>query len=145
MFVDLPERLDTITGNAAVPVADVLLASPGATYVTGGTAISTVVAADGVPATIIDNGAGDALLAATGAAGNTLEGLAGVNQFVTGVGGEDAVLLYGAANALVSYGADAVLVAGASTIDATAGGLDNVVITRGTTLAFVDQSAGPAL
>ncbi len=144
VFIDLPERHDTITGTAAVPNAHVLLANPGASYVTGGTAISTVVAADGAPATIINNGPGDALLAATGAAGNTLEGLAGANQFITGTGGSDAVLLDGAANALASNGADAVLVGGASTVTQMAGGLDNMLMTAGTTLAFIDQAGGAA-
>ena len=144
VLLDLPERTDTISGTAAVPVADIVLANPGVTYVTGGTAASIVVATDGAPARVINNSAGDALIAATGAANNTLEGLAGANQFITGSGGHDAVLLDGAANALTTNGADAVLVGGASTVSAAASGLDLVVMTAPTTLTFVDQSAGPS-
>ena len=143
VLLDLPERTDTISGTAGVPVADIVLANPGATYVTGGTAASIIVATDGAPATVINNGAGDALIAATGAASNTLEGLAGANQFVTGNFGEDAVLLDGTANSLTTNGADAVLVGGASTVAAAPGGLDLVLMTAATTLAFTDQSTGP--
>lgn len=133
----------TLSGSSAMPVADIVLANPGATYVTGGTAASVVAVGDGDPATVINDGAGNALIAFTGAGGNTLEGLAGANQFVTGMGGQDAVLLYGGANSLTTNGADAVLVGGPSTVTAAASGLDLVAMTSATTLAFINQTAGP--
>ena len=148
VLIDLPASLDAITGTAAVPLVRVLLDNPNATYVTGGTAASTVVATDGTPVTIVNNNPGGALIAVTGAAdgtaGNLLEGLSGANQFITGSGGRDAVLLNGVVNNLTTNGADAVLVGGPSTIDATASGLDTVAMTAGTSLGFINQSTTPA-
>lgn len=141
VLVDLPERQDTITGAAAVQSANLLLANPGATYVTGGTAASVVVVADAAPATVVNNSAGDSLIAVTGAANNMLGGLAGANEFITGSGGQNAVLLDGGANALSTYGTDAVLVGGSSTITVQPGAIDNAVMTTSTTLAFVNLSA----
>ena len=141
-LIDLPSGIDTITGNASVPLGEVLLANANATYVTGGTVVSIVVAVDGAPVTIVNNRPGDALVAATGAAGNTLEGLEGANQCITGIGGQDAVLLHGAANSLASNGSDVVLVGGPSTVAAASGGLDNILMTSGTLLAFINQSTG---
>ncbi len=139
-----PGGASTLSGSAAMPMADIVLDNPGASYTTGASAASIVAVGDGAPSTIINNGAGDALIAVTGAATNTLEGLAGANQFVTGTGGQDAVLLYGAANSLTTSGADAVLVGGPSTITAAAAGLDLVAMTAGTTLTFVNLTSGPA-
>ncbi len=135
---------EQITGSAAVPVASVVLNYAGDSYVTGGTAVSTVVATDMNPVTIVNSNPGGALLAATGSAagsqGDTLEGLTGANQFITGNAGRDAVLMFGAANSLTSNGSDVVLVGGPSTIAAAANGLDNVAMTSGTVLAFINQS-----
>ncbi len=138
------EQPEFLVGNAAVPSVQVLL-DDNWTYTTGATAASTVVAADGVLPTIINNSASDVLIGVTGAAnqagqGATLEGLAGANLFITGTGGRDAVLLDGAANNLTSNGDDVVLVGGPSTIVAAAGGMDNVTQTTGTTLAFFNES-----
>ncbi len=146
VLIDLPDGFDTITGTSAIPFAQVLLDNPTATYVTAGTAVSIVVAADAVSDVVVNNNPGGVLLAVTGAAtfngsGDTLEGLAGANQFVTGNGGRDAVLLDGAANNLTTNGTDLVLVGGPSTITAAAGGLDNVLMTAGTTLAFINTSS----
>ncbi len=134
----------TLSGSAALPVADIVLDNPGVTYTTGATGASIVAAGDGAAATIINNGPTDALIAVTGAANNTLEGLAGANQFITGTGGQDAVLLYGVANSLTTSGADAVLVGGPSTVTAAASGLDLVAMTSATTLTFVNLTAGSA-
>ena len=153
-FVSLPSFSSaSVTGGIAVPVAQLILSGSGDSYTTAGTGVSTVVVADvqsaavfggsGVGATIVNATPGAALLIATGSTnqvGNTLEGLAGANQFVTGMGGRDAVLLDGAANNLTSNGNDVVLVGGPSTITAASSGVDAVTITSGTTLAFVNQS-----
>ena len=148
VVIDLPNGSDTITGAAAVPRDQVLLANAGAVYATGGTAISTVVVADATPATVINNNPNGALLALTGAAnaggtGDTLEGLAGANQFVTGAGGSNAVLLDGVANSLTTSGTDAVLAGGPSTVTAAGGGSDAITLSPGTTLAFVNGSTAP--
>ena len=137
-----PGGATMLSGSAGMPVADILIANPGATYTTGATAASIVAVGDGVASTLINNGAGNALIAVTGTGTNTLEGLAGANQFVTN--GQDAVLLYGAANSLTTSGADAVLVGGPSTVTAAASGLDLVAMTSGTTLTFVNLTSGSA-
>ena len=145
-FYDIPSGFgnNVITGTPSVSSAQIILTQVNDSYTTGGTAVSTVVATDNTPVTLINASPGSALLAATGATagstGNTLEGLAGANQFVTGTGGRDAVLLDGAANSLTSNGNDVVLVGGPSTIVAAAGGMDNVTQTTGTTLAFFNES-----
>ena len=133
-----------ITGAAAIPAASLILSFGGDSYTTGGTSVSTVVAADGAPVTIVNNDLDGALIAATGAAsgsrGNTLEGLTGASQFITGISGRDAILLLGAANNLTSNGNDVVLVGGPSTIAAAATGTDNVTMTGGASLAFFNTS-----
>ena len=138
VLIDLPETQDTILGNAAVPAAYILLDSPGDAYVTGATAASIVAATDGTPVTVINNQATDALIATTGAASNTLEGLAGANQFVTD--GQDVVLLNGAANSLTTYGVDAVLVGGPSQVVTMPTALVEILMTAGTTMTFANQS-----
>ena len=129
-----------VTGSSSVPLTDVALAGQGDVYFTNTAPLSIVVAADNANASIVNNNPFGGLIAATGAGGNVLEGLAGANQFVTGTGGQDVVYLFGAANSLTTNGSDAVLVGGPSTITAAAGGVDNVLMTTGTTLAFINAS-----
>ena len=118
-----------------------LLDSAGGTYVTELTGVSTVVAADNTNSTIVNNNLGGGLIAVTGAGQNTIEGLGGANQVITGTGGVDTVLLEGGANSLTSNGDDVVQIAGPTTVTAAAGGLVNLQLQNGTTLAFVNQSA----
>ncbi len=145
-------EIDMVAGAASVPAVQVLMdAGSGQTYTTNGTALSTVVAGDNTQPVIINNSPSSALLAVTGAVlpsangtffANTLEGLAGANQFVTGANGRDAVVLNGAANSLTSNGFDVVLVGGPSTISAAAGSTDMVTVTAATSLAFVNAPNG---
>ena len=139
--IDLPYGIDTITGTAAVTVAQVLLDSPGDTYVTDLTGVSTVVAADNIGSTIVNNNVAGGLIAVTGAGQNLIEGLAGANQIITGTGGIDNVVLNGGANSLTSNGIDTIQVGGPSTVTAAAGGLDTIQLAANTTLAFLNQSA----
>ena len=136
-----------LTGSAAIPVAQVALGVNGSqfqTYITGATAVSTVVASDNANATIVNSSPTDALVAQTGAGNNLLYGAAGQNNFFTGNGGaNDVVILNGSINNLDSRGNDAVLVGGPSTVTASAGGTDNVLMTAGTTLAFINGSRAP--
>jgi hypothetical protein len=88
----------------------------------------------------VNNNPNGGLIAATGAGGNVLLSLAGESNFTTGIVGQDVVVLNGAANALSSNGSDAVLVGGPSTITAAASGIDNVLMTTGTTLNFINGS-----
>ena len=74
-----------------------------------------------------------------------LAGFVQMNQFVTGVGGQDVVFLMGTRNSLVSNGTDAVMVGGPSTVTATATGLDKIAMTAGTSLTFVNGSAPSAV
>ena len=130
----------------AVPTsAFVALAGQGETFVTGANSpptasFTTVVAADNSNSSIVNNNPLGGLSAVTGAGGNVLSGLAGANNFTTGTGGQDVVTLNGASNVLTSNGSDAVLVGGPSTITAAAGGVDNVLMTTGTNLAFINGS-----
>ena len=142
-LIDLPYGFDTITGTAAVPLAEVILDNAGATYVSSLTGVSVVVAADGVQATIINNNLSGAMIAATGAGQNQIQGRAGANQIITGTGGVDNVVLAGGANNLTSNGVDTVQVSGPSTITAAIGGNDNVQILNNAALAFLNQSASP--
>ena len=139
--IDLPSGVDTIEGGAAVPQAQVVLASSGGTYVTELTQVSIVVAADNTSSTIVNNNLGGGMIAVTGAGQNTIEGLGGANQVITGNGGVDTILLEGGANSLTSNGDDIVQVAGPTTVTAAAGGLVNIQMLNNTTLAFVNQSA----
>ena len=130
-----------ISGSVSVSSAQVILAGQFGTYATGGTTFSTVIAADNSNSSIVNSNPAGSLIAITGAGANALQGLAGGNQFVTGVGGQDNVALNGVANTLTTNGADAVLVGGPTTITAGATGIDEVLMTRGTTLAFINGSA----
>ena len=135
-----------ISGTASVPSAIIGLGLGGSQnqiYVTNGTAVSTVVTADNSNSSIVNNNPFGAIVAQTGAGGNVLLGLAGQNNFFTGNGGSDVVVLNGVANNLTSRGADAVLVGGPSTVFASAGGTDNVLMTAGTQLAFINGSRMP--
>ena len=134
-----------VSGATSVPSATVLLNGQNDTYINGGTTLSTVVAADDSNSTVVNANPQGALVAATGAGNNVLAGFVKANQFVTGENGHDAVILDGASNTLTSNGDDAVLVGGPSTITATASGLDDVVMTRGTTLSFTNSSQPSAL
>ena len=142
-LVDLPNGLDTVEGSGGIPGAQVLLANPGSTYVTELTGLSVAVATDNIEATIVNNNPGGALLAATGAGENSLQGLAGANQFITGNGGVDDVVLNGSYNVLTSNGNDAVNVAGPATITAAGGGDDGIQLFANATLAFANESASP--
>ena len=141
-----------VTGATSVPSATVLLNGQADLFVNNGTALSTVIAADNTNSTIVNTNARGALLGVTGAGANLLLGLVNVNQFVTGAGGQDVVMLNGSQNTLNSYGADAVLVGGPSTVTAAASGLDNIVVapkalltfTNGSSLASVDSITGSA-
>ena len=143
ILLDTSEGVGTIDGSASVSSAEVLLGTS-ASYTTDGTQLSVVAGADSISAQIINNTPGSGLIAVTGASqgqfGDTLEGLAGVNQFVTGNNGRDAVLLDGVVNNLTSNGDDVVLVGGPSTITAASNGMDAVTMTAGTTLAFFSLS-----
>ena len=130
-----------ISGATSVPSAMVLLNGQADTYINNGTALSTVVAADNSNSTIINANPHGGVVGVTGAGANVLAGMVKVNQFVTGVGGQDAVYLMGDRNSLVSNGSDAVLVGGPSTVTAAVSGLDKIVMARGTTLSFVNGSA----
>ncbi len=136
-----------LSGSAAVPVAQIALGANGAqgeTYINNGTSISTVVAADNANVTVVNDNPFGALVAQTGAGNNLLYGAAGQNAFFTGNGGaNDVVILNGSLNSLTSRGNDAVLVGGPSTVVASAGGTDNVLLTTGTTLAFINGSRAP--
>ena len=142
-LIDLPYGLDTIEGSGAVPGAQVLIDNPDATFVTDLTGLSVVVATDNIQATIINNNVGGALLAATGAGENSLQGLTGANQFITGIGGVDDVVLDGSYNKLTSNGNDAVNIAGPATVTAAAGGDDGIQLFTGATLAFLNGSSSP--
>ena len=130
-----------VTGATSVPSAMVLLNGQADTYINNGTTLSTVVAADNTNSTIINSNPRGALIGVTGAGANVLAGFVKVNQFISGVGGQDAVFLMGTRNSLVSNGTDAVMVGGPSTVTAAASGLDAIVMTPGTALAFVNGSA----
>ena len=130
----------SLTGVAGVALSNVVLDGPNESYFTGAAPFSQVVAADNSSATIENNNPSGGLLAVTGAGPNQLLGLAGVNAFTTGIGGNDVVILNGAANNLTSNGSDAVLVGGPSTITAAASGIDNISMTASTTLAFINGS-----
>ena len=66
-----------------------------------------------------------------------------MNQFVTGAGGSNAVLLDGVANSLSTAGSDVVLAGGPSTVTATGGGVDAITLAANTTLAFINGSSAP--
>ena len=140
LVVDV-SALSLITGAVSVPSVQVVLAGQFGTYTTGGTTLSTVVAADNSNSSIANTNPTGGLLAVTGAGANLLQGLAGVNQFVTGTGGQDGVTLSGLSNNLTSNGADGVLVGGPSTISAGATGEVGAQMAPGATLAFVNGSA----
>ncbi len=129
-----------LTGVSSVALTNVVLDGPSETYFTGAAPFSQVVAADGANATIVNNNPTGGLVAETGAGANQLLGLAGVNAFTTGIGGNDTVILDGVANSLTSNGSDAVLVGGPSTVTAAANGVDNISMTSTTTLAFINGS-----
>ena len=134
-----------VSGASSVPSASVLLDGQYDTYINNGTALSTVVAADNSNSTVINANPHGALFAATGAGANVLAGFVQANQFVTGAGGQDVVYLNGTMNTLTSNGADAVMVGGPSTVTASAGGLDTIAMTTGTTLSFVNGSQPSAV
>ena len=144
IVLDLSKSGSVITGAASIPSVQVAMGGQFSTYVTGGAAFSTVVAADNTNTSIVNNNPFGGLVAATGAGGNVLLGLAGANNLTTGTAGQDVVFLYGSANSLTTNGSDAVLVGGPSTITAAAGGLDNVLLTSGTTLNFINGSQSSA-
>jgi hypothetical protein len=137
----------TLAGNPTITGVQYALLTGGDAYSTNGAPVSFVVGADGsVPGgiggnnDIVNNSPSSALVAITGAGPNTLAGLAGANQFVTGAGGVDNVFLDGVGNALSSNGVDNVNVGGPSTITASQGAVDNVNMTQGTLLAFINGS-----
>jgi hypothetical protein len=134
-----------VSGATSVPSATVLLNGQFDTYINNGTAVSTVVAADNSNSTIINANPQGALVAATGAGANVLAGFFKANEFVTGDNGQDIAYLNGAKNTLTSNGSDGVMVGGPSTITAAFGGLDNIVMTTGTTLSFINGSAPSAV
>lgn len=134
-----------ISGNASVSSVQLLLAGQSGSYLTSGTGVSTVVAADNSNSKVINSNAGGTLVAVTGAGKATLQGSAGDNQFTTGVNGQDQVTLGGLTNSLASNGADTVTVGGPSTIMASAYGSDNISLTSGTTLQFINNSAASVL
>ncbi len=130
-----------VSGATSVPSATVLLNGQGNLFVTSGTMMSTVIAADYTNSTIVNTNSHGALLGVTGAGANLLLGLVKVNSFVTGVGGQDIVYLNGVKNALTSNGIDGVAVGGPSTVTAAASGVDAITLTKGATLSFVNGSA----
>ncbi len=134
-----------VWGATSVPSASVLLNGASDLYIDTGTARSTVVAADNSNSTIISANPQGALVGVTGAGANLLEGLAKAVQFITGAGGQDLVFLYGTRNTLTSSGSDGVFVGGPSTVTATPTGLAHIVMTKGTTLSFVNGSAASAV
>ena len=139
-LIDLPYGFDTITGSAAVPLAEVILDNANATYVTSLTGVSVVVAVDGAFSNIINNNAAGGMIAVTGAGQNQIEGLAGANQIITGIGGTDNVVLGGGSNSLTSNGVDTVQISGPSTITATATGTDAIQILNNAAVAFLNTS-----
>ena len=139
--VDTATGGSVLTGSSAFPSVQVALDGQFGTYITGGSTLSTVVAADNSNSSIVNNNPSGGLVASTGAGGNVILGLAGANQIVTGVNGQDIIVLNGAANQLTSNGSDAVLVGGPSTITAGATGVDLVAMTTGTSLNFINGSA----
>ena len=143
--IDISTTGSVLSGNASVPSATVLLDGQNGSYVTGGTTLSTVVAADNSNSSITNSNPNGGLIAVTGAGGNVLNGAAGANQFITGTGGNDFVFLDGVSNSLTSNGSDAVLVGGPSTVTAAAGGADNIFMTSSTTLAFINGSKAPTV
>jgi hypothetical protein len=145
LVVDIATSTNVLTGTAAIPTAQVALGGQSGVYITGGTAVSTVVAADNTGSSIVNDSSSSALLAATGAGGNVLLGLSGANNFSTGTLGNDIVYLDGAANSLTSNGSDAVLVGGPSTVTAALTGSDNILLTYGTTLNFINGSQSGAV
>ena len=134
-----------VSGATSVPSAVVLLNGQFDTYINNGTTLSTVIAADNSNSTVINMNPYGALVAATGAGANVLAGFVEANQFITGEGGQDSVYLAGAKNTLSSSGADAVLVGGPSTVTAFASAIDNIVMSKATTLAFVNGSQTSAM
>ncbi len=140
LTLDLAAAGSLLTGVSSVPGAMVALGGQGGVYITGGTAVSTVVAADNSNSSIVNSNPSGALLAATGAGGNVLLGLAGANNFITGLGGQDIVFMDGTSNSLTSNGSEAVLVGGPSTVTAGASGIDNVLLTSSATLNFINGS-----
>ena len=138
LVVDISASANVLLGAASIPSAQIALGGQNDTYITRGAVFSAVVAADGTNSTVINDSATSGLTAATGTGANLLMGLAGLNQFISGIGGQDVVVLNGAANNLLSHGTDSVLVGGPSTISATTSSLDSVVLTGGATLAFTN-------
>ena len=138
LVLDLSASGTVLLGAASITGAQIALGGQDGTYITRGSAFSAVVAADGSNSSVVNDTATSGLTAATGIGGNVLLGLAGVNQFISGIGGQDVVILNGAANNLQSNGTDAVLVGGPTTISAATSGLENIVLTGGTTLAFTN-------
>ena len=134
-----------VSGATSVPSASVLLTGQLDMFVNNGTTLATVVAADNTNSTIVNANPQGALIGVTGAGANVLVGLVRANQFITGTGGQDAVVLKGGHNELTSNGSDAVLVAGPSTVTAGAGGLDSIAVTANSVLSFVNGSAGSAV
>ena len=141
LVVDISSSGSVLSGASSIPSAQVALGGQDGVYITGGTALSTVVAADNSNSSVVNDNPNGGLIAATGAGGNVLLGLAGENNFTTGLAGQDVVYLSGAANSLTTNGSDAVLVGGPSTVTAAPSGIDNVLLTSGTTLAFINGSA----
>ncbi len=115
----------------------------GEIYLTGLTPDSVVVAADNSNSSVVNDNPFGNLVADTGAGGNVLLALAGGNTFQTGLGGSDIVFLDGASNTLRTLGADAVLVGGPSTVTAAGTGTDNILMTTGTNLSFINGTTVP--
>ena len=139
--VDTSSTGSVLTGASSIPSAQIALGGQDGLYVTGGSTLSTVVAADNSNSSVVNDNPNGGLIAATGAGGNALLALAGASNFTTGISGQDIVYLDGAANSLTSDGSDGVLVGGPSTVTAAPSGLDNILLTSGTTLAFINGSA----
>ena len=145
---DISQTGSILVGLPSVTSAQVLLDGQFGTYITGNTSpptasTSIVVAADNSNSSVVNDNPLGGLIAQTGAGGNVLAGLAGANNFFTGVGGNDLVFLDGAVNTLTSRGTDGVLVGGPSTVTAAGSGFDNIVMTTGTNLAFINGTTVP--
>lgn len=129
-----------------------VLSGVDATYKTGFSQISQIIAADGSDSTIVNDNPHGGLLAFTGSGGNALVGYGLLNVFQTSDGGSDAVIFDGASadvqsNALTSGGNDVVSIFGSpigqqtNTISAVGGGSDQIGLAVGADLTFINNSS----
>lgn len=141
--IDINPIAHTVTGGGGTQ--QVLLNGANATYLTGKSLSSFIVAADNTNSTIVNNTTNGSMVAVTGAGASAVVGGGSANAIATGPGGSNAVLLNGTANSLDSSGTDQIIIDGrtarVSLVAVEATGTDTISLVNGASVNLVNNSA----